>query len=188
MTYLDFSMTTIRTLTFPALTTLLLFCGSSSTSKADEVFVKIHQVAGNRIAVTIESGGGGQSGNANANSDPQAASSNGSARRGRGKFGGKAEAMSDQTILEVPADTKITSAMRERRTFEFRVGAELPGGLKNEVFQDLKSPLSARIITEDGKLTEINVITEQTDINQSNTYSNGAAVIAVRPKRPPTKK
>jgi hypothetical protein len=182
-------MLVIRKLAISALlVSLLVFIGSPE-SRADEVFVKIHRVAGNRIAITIESeGGGGRGGQGNANADAQSAPGRGSARRGRGRFGGQAEAMSDQTILEIPADTKITSAMRERRTFEFRVGAELPGGLQNQVFQNLTSPLSARIVTEDGRISQINVITEQTDINQSNTDSNGTAVIAVRPKRPPMKK
>jgi hypothetical protein len=181
-------MPAVRNITLSALSIFLTCCGWLSSSKAEEVFVKIHKIAGNRIAVTIESGGGGQGMKSNANEDSKAAPSSGPARRGRGKFGGKAEAKSDQTILEIPAETKVTSAMRERRTFEFRVGAELPGGLKNEVFQDLKSPLSARIVTEDGRILQVNVITEQTDINQSNTDSNGTAVIAVRPKRPPAKK
>ena len=92
------------------------------------------------------------------------------------------------TIVTVQAGVKVTSAMRERRTFEFRVGAELAGGLKHRVFREMKAPLSARIVTEGNRMTEINVIIPETDINQSSTTSTGAAVIAVRPKRPPTKR
>ena len=148
--------------------------------------MKIHGVAGNRIVVTKASEGTTRrSGQANEASAPKNVPT-GSSRRGRGKLGEKSE--SQQSIVEIPADTKITSAMRERRTFEFRVGAELPGGLRNQDFQDLKSPLSARIVTENGRVTQVNVITEQTDINQSNTDGKGSAVIAVRPKRPPMKK
>ena len=78
--------------------------------------------------------------------------------------------------------------MRERRTFEFRVGAELAGGLRNRVFQNIRQPLSARIVTKGIRITEVNVITAQTDINQSNTDSTGRTVIAIRPKRPPMKR
>ncbi len=91
-------------------------------------------------------------------------------------------------IVTVPATVKITSAMRERRTFEFRVGAELPGGLRNPIFQNMTEPLSARIVTDGDRITEINVVTSQTDINQSNTDSSGQTVLAIRPKRPPMKK
>jgi hypothetical protein len=92
------------------------------------------------------------------------------------------------TIVTIPAATKITSAMRERRTFEFRAGAELAGGLKHRVFQEMKTPLSARIVSEGNQITEINVIISETDINQSTTTSGGEAIIAVRPKRPPMKR
>ena len=78
--------------------------------------------------------------------------------------------------------------MRERRTFEFRAGAELAGGLRNHIFQNIQQPLSARIVTEGDRILEINVITSETDINQSNTDAAGQAVIAIRPKRPPVKR
>jgi hypothetical protein len=90
-------------------------------------------------------------------------------------------------ILTIPPTTKITSAMRERRTSEFRVGAELAGGLKHRAFQEMQAPLVARIVTEGNRITEINVIIPETDINQSSTTASGQAVIAVRPKRPPMK-
>lgn len=139
----------------------------SGVSFAEATFVTIQQVRGNQIAVVKDSGGGG------------------AAMAGRGRRGGAA---SNQAIgLTVPADAKITSAMRERRTFEFRVGAELAGGLKHRVFLEMKTPLTARIVTDGNRITEINVIIPETDINQSNTTASGQAVIAVRPKRPPTK-
>ena len=78
--------------------------------------------------------------------------------------------------------------MRERRTFEFRAGAELSGGLRNRIFKEIKEPLSARVVTKGNVITEVNVITDQTDINQSNTDSSGRKVIAIRPKRPPMKR
>ena len=105
---------------------------------------------------------------------------------GKGRRAGGAAVQ--PTMATVPAAAKITSAMRERRTFEFRVGAELAGGLKHRVFQEMQAPLSARIVTEGNRITEINVIIPETDINQSNTTASGEAVIAVRPKRPPTKR
>jgi hypothetical protein len=88
----------------------------------------------------------------------------------------------------VPADAKITTAMRERRTSEFRVGGELAGGLQHGIFREMKGPLPARIVTEGNRITEINVITPQIDINQSQTDASGQTVIAIRPKRPPVKK
>ena len=105
---------------------------------------------------------------------------------GKGRRGGGAA--EQPTIVTIPAAVKITSAMRERRTFEFRVGAELAGGLKHRVFQEMQAPLSARIVTDGNRITEINVIIPETDINQSGTTASGDAVIAVRPKRPPMKK
>ena len=105
---------------------------------------------------------------------------------GKGRRGGGA--VEQPTIVTIPAAVKITSAMRERRTFEFRVGAELAGGLKHRVFQEMQAPLTARIVTDGNRITEINVIIPETDINQSGTTASGDAVIAVRPKRPPMKR
>jgi hypothetical protein len=137
---------------------------------ADETFVKIQRVSGNQIAVA-----------------PDAANDGGVAMRGGGRRRGRA-ATTQPTILTVTPATKITSAMRERRTFEFRVGAELAGGLKNRAFQEMKAPLSARIVSDGNQVTEINVIISDTDINQSTTAASGEAIIAVRPKRPPMKR
>jgi hypothetical protein len=137
---------------------------------ADESFVKIQRVSGNQVAVV-----------------PDAANVGGGAMRGgRRRRGGAAT--TQPTILTVSPATKITSAMRERRTFEFRVGSELAGGLKHRVFQEMKAPLSARIVSDGKQITEINVIISETDINQSATTSGGEAIIAVRPKRPPMKR
>ena len=149
---------------------LLALLALPTLSHADETFVKIQQVNGNRIAVV-----------------PDAANSEGRAMSGgRGRRGGAAT--TQPTILTVSPDTKITSAARERRTFEFRVGAELAGGLKHRVFQEMKAPLSARIVSDRNQITEINVIISETDINQSASTTSGEAIIAVRPKRPPMKR
>ena len=87
----------------------------------------------------------------------------------------------------MPKDAKITTASRERRTFEFRVGVELPGGLRNRIFTQMREPLSARLVSEGSRIKELNVLTEVSDINQSNVSDSGQTVIAVRPKRPPSK-
>ena len=137
---------------------------------ADETFVNIQRVSGNQVAVV-----------------PDAANDGGGAMRGGGRRRG-GSATTQPTILTVSTATRITSAMRERRTFEFRVGAELAGGLKHRVFQEMKAPLSARIVSDGNQLTEINVIISETDINQSTTTSSGEAIVAVRPKRPPMKR
>jgi hypothetical protein len=137
---------------------------------ADETFVKIQRVSENQIAVV-----------------PDVANDAGGAMRGGGRRRG-GTAATQPTILTVTTATKITSAMRERRTFEFRVGAELAGGLKHRVFQEMKAPLSARIVSDGNQITEINVIISETDINQSTTTASGEATIAVRPKRPPMKR
>lgn len=145
----------------------------SEVGAAEETFVTIQQVRGNQIAVVKDAGGRGRRGGGGA---PVA---------GRGRRGGaKARQV---VIVTVPANAKITTAMRERRTFEFRVGGELAGGLQHNVFREMKEPLPARIVTDGSRITEINVITPQIDINQSQTTSSGQTVIAVRPKRPPLK-
>lgn len=141
------------------------------TSWAEEAFMTIQQVRGNQIAVVKDAGGAGRRGG-------------GAAKAGRG-----AGAAANQiTVLTVPADAKITTAMRERRTFEFRVGGELAGGLQHGIFREMKGPLPARVVMEGNRITEINVITPQIDINQSQTDASGQTVIAIRPKRPPMKK
>lgn len=78
--------------------------------------------------------------------------------------------------------------MRERRTAEFRVGAELAGGLQNPVFLEMQQPLSTRIVTDGERITQLNVITGVSDINQSISDASGQTDIAIRPKRPPMKK
>lgn len=145
----------------------------AKASFAEETFVSIQQVRGNQIAVVKDDGGSGRRGGRRL----------GMARRGR-RGGVTAK---QPVIVTVPPDAKITTAMRERRTFEFRVGGELAGGLRHRIFKDMKQPLSARIVTEGNLISEINVITLQIDINQSHTDSSGRTVIAVRPKRPPAK-
>ena len=154
----------------------------STGANADETFVSIQRVSGNQIAIVPDAGGGGGRGMRGGGG----ATAPGQGNFGRGRRGGTAATQA--TIVNVPAGTKITSAMRERRTFEFRVGAELAGGLKHRVFREMQAPLAARIVTEGNRITEINVIIPETDINQSSTTSTGEAVIAVRPKRPPTKR
>lgn len=153
----------------------------SGLARADEAFVTIQRVSGNQIAFVPDAGGAGRGMRGGG-----AAMAPGQQGLGKGRRGGGAAVQ--PTIVTIPAAVKITSAMRERRTSEFRVGAELAGGLKHRVFQEMQAPLSARIVTEGNRITEINVIILETDINQSNTTASGEAVIAVRPKRPPMKK
>jgi hypothetical protein len=157
-----------------------------------ETFVQIQRVNGNQIAILADAanrrgggmrgggargGGGTRGGRAAAGADPRGA---GPGRRGRGE-------PTEPTILTVPLSTKITSATRERRTFEFRVGTELAGGLNHRIFQEMQAPLSARLVSDGTRLIEINVIIPESDINQSATTARGETVVAVRPKRPPTK-
>lgn len=152
----------------------------SGVGGAEETFVSIQQINGNQIAVVLDAGGRGMRGG------PGGSAAQGQQAFGRGRRGGTA--LVQPTLITVPDGAKITSASRERRTLEFRVGAELAGGLRHPVFQEMKSPLSARIVTEGNRITEINVILPETDINQSSTTASGEAVIAVRPKRPPIKR
>lgn len=152
------------------MTAFLLLLGGSVAS-AEETFVKIHQVVGNRMLVSKEAGAGGGQGGAMA---------------GRGRRRGGAS--QPKVTVTLPANVKVTSAMRERRTFEFRVLGELPGGFRHQVFRNLKEPVSARIVTTNNRITEVNVITGETDINQSGSNAAGQTVIAVRPKRPPMKR
>lgn len=109
---------------------------------------------------------------------------------GRRRFGrgGASASSAKTTTITVPTDARITSAMRERRTFEFRALDEISGGLRNRIFTKMKNPMQARIVTKNNRITEINVITGGTDINQTATNSTGQSVLAVRPKRPPMKK
>ena len=146
----------------PLLCCLLLMV--ASTSLAEETFVTIHQVHGNQLAIVPARGGGMSQ---------------------KGKGGGT---NLPSVVIIVPSDAKITSAMREKRTFEFRVGAELAGGLRHHIFQNFQQPLSARIVTAGNRIVEINVLTPEIDINQTHTDASGQTVIAVRPKRPPLKK
>lgn len=220
----------------PGLLTLVLLI-APSVGSAEETFVTIHKVTGNRIEVTkdvVGTGGGrgrgmrggGAGANGNQQSQPgsggrgmRGRSSNednsGFRRRGfgrgmrggsnkqgsqsgstggrgfgRGRFGrsGASASSAKTTTITVPTDAKITSAMRERRTFEFRVLGEISGGLRNRIFTKMKSPMQARIVTKNNRITEINVISGGTDINQTATNPTGQSVLAVRPKRPPMKK
>jgi|GEM_PF-2458821 len=171
---------------------LLLVAGLPEFARADETFVTIHRVAGNRLSVTMDSGSGrgrrgGQAETPQSQSPGQASSRPAGRERGRFASRGNTTA-SQQVVVTVPSTAKITSGMRERRTFEFRAGAELAGGLRNRVFQNLQKPLSARIVTQGNVITEVNVITPETDINQSNVDAGGGTVIAIRPKRPPMKR
>jgi hypothetical protein len=159
-------------LTIKSLMLSFVFGGFSLTANADEFFVTIHRVSGNQIAV-VRADSGGQGG--------------GEMRRGRGRRGSAAQ-QAETVVMTLANDTKITTAMRERRTSEFRVGAEIAGGLKHSIFTEMQQPLQARIVSDGQRITELNVITTSTDINQSNTGASGQPVIAVRPKRPPMKR
>lgn len=166
---------------------MIVVLGTSLNAPAEETFVTIHKVVGNRLSISKASTGGrGRRGGAQTTDSSQQA---GPSRRGRGRFASRGGSTAvQQVVVTVPSTAKITSGMRERRTAEFRAGAELAGGLKNRIFQNLRKPLSARIVTAGNRITEVNVITDETDINQSNTDSSGRTVIAIRPKRPPMKR
>ena len=168
----------------------LVVLAFTAVVKADEHFVTIQGVTGNRIQVVQNSGpvrGMGQGmgrGRRGGGIEGQPAQGIG---RGRGRFGGRALPQTPKTVV-VPALAKITIAMRERRTFEFRVMGEIAGGLRNPIFTDMKQPMEARIVATNGIISEINVITGDTDINQTSTTSSGESVLAVKPKRPPMKR
>ena len=179
----------------------------------EESFVTIHSVSGNRLQIAVSATGPrGTAGLGGAPSRPSAADTQGSGTggrfsgrgrrrfgggqgtdssgsaaggRGRGRFGQTSPKL---TTITVPTTAKITVAMRERRTFEFRVMGELAGGLRHPVFTRMKSPLQARIVTRGNRITEINVVTGDTDINQTATTSEGENIVAVKPKRPPMKR
>lgn len=154
-------------------------------ASAEETFVTIQKVSGNQMLIVKDEVGGG--GGRGKGAMGAAKGKGNGPTRGPGQRDGVA-ASSNALTVTVPATAKITSAMRERRTFEFRVLGEIPGGLRSEVFQRMNEPLKARIVTEDNRITEINVISGDTDINQSSVSSSGQPVIAVKPKRPPMKK
>ncbi|MEM7475367.1 MAG: hypothetical protein AAF483_10280 [Planctomycetota bacterium] len=166
-------------------TTAIALAIFSSPVMADgeETFVTIHKVIGKQMLVTKDAsgvGGGRGRGMRGAGANAQG--------RGRGRGFRAGASTANAVTLTVPVPAKITSAMRERRTFEFRVLAELPGGLQHQVFRNMAKPLQARILTKNNAIVEVNVITGETDINQSSATSAGQTVIAVRPKRPPTKR
>ena len=161
---------------------MILF-GWTAILQADESFISIHAVSGNRIQISPASGGRGMRGGGQPNQDANTNQTGPPGRRGRGRMQGGVQL----TSVVIPATTKVTNAMRERRTFEFRVMGEIAGGLRNPIFRQMKQPLQARIVTRNKVITEINVVTGETDINQTAT-SNGQSVIAVKPKRPPMKR
>lgn len=174
---------------FPTYALVFFLLALPALASAEETFVTIQKVNGNRMLVVkdeADGGGGrgrGMQGGAGAMENGQA--------RGRGQRGGGqrgAASSSNAVTVTVPATAKITSAMRERRTFEFRVLGEIPGGLRSSIFQRMNQPLKARIVTKDNRITEINVISGETDINQSATTTSGQSVLAIKPKRPPMKR
>ena len=154
------------------------------SASADEAFVTIHAAKGNRLQISQSSGAepgmqrGGRGARFGGTGDAPG--------RGRGRFAGRNPVQ--PTIVTVPVQAKITTAMRERRTFRFRVMGELAGGLRNKVFTAMKSPLQARIFTRNNIVVELNVITGDTDINQTATAEGGQSIIAVKPRRPPMKR
>lgn len=97
---------------------------------------------------------------------------------GMGKGKGRGMQAGGQTAtLGVVADLQVTSASISRRTQAFQKGADLGGGLANPVFKNLGDGLKARIITDGTRITAINVVMPESN----------SEVIAVRPKRPPSK-
>ena len=149
----------------------LVFMTYANAANAEETFVTIHRVNGNYLLVSVD----------------EAANSEGGMQRRRGSRGGGRGAATQTVTVAVPPTAKVTTAIRERRTFEFRALGELAGGLRHDIFRKMNGPLPARIVTSNRVVTEVNVITPQADINQSATTATGKSVIAVRPKRPPIK-
>lgn len=173
----------MRSMTYSSLALLFV---AASVGLAEESFVTIYEIdLKDRQIVISKPSGRGPAERTGADS-----TNGGRPIRGqRGRRGGAPGIGMRRTTLPVAATVKITSAQRERRTGEFRVGVELSGGLKNRVFREIRDGLPARIVIERDRVTQINVMTAETDINQSNTNpATGATVIAIRPKRPPQKK
>ena len=176
---------------------LMILFAAPATVRSEERFVTIHQVAGNRIAFVESPSGnmrarGMQDGALQGRDMEQAQGMRGGRMRGgaarAGGPRGRAAGTTTQSItVIIPADAKITAAMRERRTNEFRIGIELAGGMRHPVFTKMQKPLAARIVTQGNRISELNVITEDTDPNQRNASSSGQTVIAIKPKRPPSK-
>ncbi|WP_148080138.1 hypothetical protein [Roseimaritima ulvae] len=148
-----------------------------AVARSEERFITIQKVVGNRIEFSESAGGRGRGGGMGQGRGMRGG-------RGRGRGGGNT---SQTQAAVIPTAAKITAAMRERRTFEFRVGIELAGGMRHPVFTQMQKPLSARIVTQGNRITELNVITADTDVNQRNTSSSGQTVIAVKPRRPPSR-
>jgi hypothetical protein len=176
---------------------------SPGLASPEGTFVVIQKVEGDRITVTKASAddqnrAAGRSGRPGAQRGTDDTQQSGAPARdgrrdgkgmGRGGRQPQGRSATPTEVLKVPTDAKITTASRERRTFEFRVGTELAGGLRHEIFRDMTRPLEARVVTQDGRIVELNVVTATSDINQSATDpESGARVIAVRPKRPPMKR
>lgn len=170
---------------FHNLSLVIFLFAFSEFVPADETFVTIQKVSGNRMLV-VKDESGGVGGRGRGMQGGTGGMANGQVR-GRGRRGGAATASNASTVT-VPATARITAAMRERRTFDFRVLGEIPGGLRSQVFERMVEPLKARIVTKDNRITEVNVISGDTDINQSATSSSGQTVLAVKPKRPPMKR
>ena len=124
---------------------LTIIFAPAATVRSEERFITIQQVVGNRIAFV--------------ECDKRATCTVGACKAATwgkvkvceaGECGAGAVESEDfeteplattpQTITAIiPADAKITAAMRERRTFEFRVGIELAGGMRHPVFTECKS-------------------------------------------------
>ena len=138
-----------------------------SGTQTEETFVLIHEVSGQRMSIS------------------QATQPSGSSRS-RGRRGRRGGESTTPVSIAVSRTTLVTSAMREQRTLEFRVGMELPKGLRHSVFRRIAQPLEARIVSRDDRVVEINVITLATDINHANRdLATGDFIVAVKPKRPP---
>ncbi|MEM1070288.1 MAG: hypothetical protein AAGI63_15395 [Planctomycetota bacterium] len=177
-----------------AIASIGLCISVSGIANGEEVFVTIQRVTGNRLLIVKDTGierGGMMQGGMRGGMMRGGGFNGAGGRRGRGaRISGTVNGSSANSAITVtiPSTAKITSAMRERRTFEFRVLNELPGGLRHNVFKSMRQPLKARIVTKDNVIMELNVITGETDINQSGNRASGESVIAVRPKRPPMKR
>lgn len=156
--------------------------------------VAIHRVSGNRISITESSGMAGRGrgrrgrgqGMAQQQDQTEQQQSSRRGRRGRGRFSGSSQAgsgsqrLNGERTMIVPDSTRLTFAMTERRTNEFKIGTSINGRLRNSIFQEIPTGgLPARIVMEGNKLVEVNII---------QTNDTSLEDIAVKPKRPPRRK
>lgn len=157
-----------------------------------ERFVRIMAVKGNRMTVSESAQGRGMRGQTDGSSPGRSGrrrairggmqnsfpGNKSGGRRGRGRFGAGQQPSDNQRLtISVGDEARITFALQERRTNEFRVGTDINGRLQNVIFKNLPAQgLPARIVSQGSRLLEVNIIQD------NDTSTND---IAVKPKRPP---